>query len=256
MEADKISQLYRLAEFGRISSGIFHDLVNPLTAVSLNLEQVKKSEITNSPDSSAEKLGEAKDCLSQAIAAAKKMEDLIVCIKRSIKQENTCSLFSLSEEIRSIIKILDYKARQTGVVIRFSPQSDICCHGDSVKFGQIMTNLISNAIEACESANKQLEDIGQLDVKEKTERIVLVFLRRCGQTAIIEVRDNGNGFLPENSLKIFQPFFSTKQGRGLGLGLSSTKNIVEHNFGGEIKASCRLGQETIFTVTLPLSYES
>ncbi len=250
MEADKISQLYRLAEFGRISSGIFHDLVNPLTAVSLNLEQVKKSELIEGADVSIERLGEAKDCLSQAIVAARKMEDLIACIKRSIKQESIHSLFSLPEEIRSIIKILSYKARQAGVTIHFSSQADVCCHGDAVKLGQIMTNLICNSIEACENANEQAP------VGKKIERNVHIFLRHFGQNAIIEVHDNGSGILSENCTKIFQPFFSTKQGRGLGLGLSSTKNIIEHDFGGEIKANSRPGQETIFTVTLPLNYEN
>ncbi len=59
LEAEKIEQLYRLAEFGRLSSGVFHDLINPLTAVSLNLEQIKNEGTTS--------LANAKDCLSQAI---------------------------------------------------------------------------------------------------------------------------------------------------------------------------------------------
>lgn len=47
MQSEKISQLYRLAEFGRISAGIFHDLINPLTAISLNLEQINGQEQEN-----------------------------------------------------------------------------------------------------------------------------------------------------------------------------------------------------------------
>lgn len=50
-EQEKIGQLYRLAEFGRLSSGIFHDLMNPLTAVSLNLEQIKEGKGENENDS-------------------------------------------------------------------------------------------------------------------------------------------------------------------------------------------------------------
>jgi len=75
-ETEKIDQLYRLAEFGRLSSGIFHDLLNPLTAVSLNLEQIKET--------TTDKILTAKSHLSQAILATHKMEGLIAGIKKQI----------------------------------------------------------------------------------------------------------------------------------------------------------------------------
>lgn len=59
-QAEKMTQLYRFAEFGRLSSGLFHDLINPLTAVSLNIEKVKNA-------------GETKQYVDKAIFAAKKM---------------------------------------------------------------------------------------------------------------------------------------------------------------------------------------
>ncbi len=234
MEMDKIGQLYRFAELGRLSSGVFHDLINPLTAVSLNLEQIKNEDEKN--------LLNAKDCLTQAILASHKMEDLIACIKRSIRQENMHIDFSPKIEIESVIKILGYKARKAKTEINFQASEEINLHGDPVKFSQIIINLISNGIDACGNKDSQLQK--NINIK----------LKRCNNKMIIEINDDGEGIKPENMLKIFKPFFSTKNGNGLGLGLSTTKNIIEKEFCGLIEVVSEPEQGTIFIITLPLSY--
>jgi signal transduction histidine kinase len=110
-EEKKINQLHRVAEFGRLSSGIFHDLVNPLTALSLNLEQIKNGEDN--------KIGDSKSYLSQALLATRKMSDLIVSIKSQIKADGNQKEFSVNEEIKQIIQILSYKARQANIHLDF-----------------------------------------------------------------------------------------------------------------------------------------
>jgi signal transduction histidine kinase len=234
METEKIGQLYRLAEFGRLSSGVFHDLINPLTAVSLNLEQIKNENET--------KLINAKDCLSQAIAASHKMEDLIICIKKSIRQENSKIDFLPKAEIEAAMSILGYKSRQANTEVHFCCEDETTFYGDPVKFSQVVINLISNSIDSCEAKKTNFTQIIRVNLKRQTEFIV------------IEVKDWGIGIPPENINKVFQPFFSTKQEGGLGLGLSSTKNIVEKEFSGSIAVSSEINKETAFTVTIPLIY--
>ncbi|QQG52543.1 MAG: HAMP domain-containing histidine kinase [Candidatus Falkowbacteria bacterium] len=234
LEAEKIGQLYRLAEFGRLSSGVFHDLINPLTAVSLNLEQIKNEE--------AASLVNAKDCLSQAIVASHKMEDLIACIKRSIRPENNKVDFCPKMEIETVINILAYKARKAQVEISFFGAENFNIYGDPVKFSQIIINLISNGIDSLESQAKN------------ALKPVNVSLARKNESLIITVEDQGPGIAPENINKIFQPFFSTKNGQGLGLGLSSTKNIIEKEFLGTIAVYSQPHEKTVFTVNIPLSY--
>jgi len=231
-EADKINQLYRLAEFGRLSSGLFHDLVNPLTAVSLNLEQVK-TEATATMTS-------VKSSLNQALLATHKMEGLIAGIKKQIRRENQTSRFSANQEIGQILEILSYKSRQARTAIKFSADGEIYLQGDAVKFGQIIINLLANAIEAS-------EDNGPAD------REVTISLKRGGTQTTVSVSDHGAGIAPKNIARIFEPFFSTKAdaGRGLGLGLSSTKTIVEKDFGGAIAVVSVPGHGSEFTVSLP-----
>jgi len=233
-EAEKINQLYRLAEFGRLSSGIFHDLINPLTAVSLNLEQIKNQDGDDASD-----INDAKSYLGQALIATRKMEDMIASIKRQLQRKNQLTDFSINKEIDQVIQILAYKARRANVEISWTACRDIETRGDAVKFSQIIINLLANSIEACESES----DEKTIEIKTATE----------GENIVISVSDQGEGIAPENLEKIFAPFFSTKKdnNRGLGLGLASTKNIVEKDFNGKISVTSRLGDGAKFTVRLP-----
>jgi signal transduction histidine kinase len=183
----------------------------------------------------------AKSFLGQALAAARKMEDLIGSIRKQIARENNLALFSLNEEIRQTLQILDYKARRAKVLLTFKATGEITFHGDPVKFGQIVINLLANAIEASENAPEEKE--------------VVIELKKLNNQIILGVIDRGQGIAPENISKIFEPFFSTKKetGRGLGLGLASTKNIVEKDFSGTITITSQLNQGSEFIVTFPFA---
>ena len=230
LQAEKINQLYRLAEFGRLSSGIFHDLINPLTAVSLNLEQIKTE--TDS------KIISAKSYLGQALLATNKMESLIASIKKQISRENVIDIFSLNQEIKQTIEILSYKSRRANVNIDFKANNEITMRGDALKFGQIIANLLANAIDACENS-KQKE--------------ISIELSRTDKNILIKVIDTGAGISEEHLHKIFEAFFSTKKqdGRGLGLGLATSKNIVETDFAGKIEVMSEQNIGTSFIINIP-----
>ncbi len=237
METEKINQLYRLAEFGRLSSGIFHDLINPLTAISLNLEQVNKS---TDPF-----VTEAKSSLAQAVTATRKMEGLVASIKKQIQKESRQELFSLNEEIKQALQILGYKARQAGIELCFQAETEISSYGDPVKFSQIVSNLIANAIDSYKDCLSQ-------------EKRVEIRLEKYNLNAHLAVKDWGCGIAPADQERIFQPFFSTKKagGQGLGLGLSSSRHLLEKSFQGELSVKSEPGKTTEFLVKLPIKYEA
>ncbi|MFA6994916.1 MAG: HAMP domain-containing sensor histidine kinase [Patescibacteria group bacterium] len=238
-EEEKIIQLYRLAEFGRLSSGIFHDLINPLTAVSLNLEQIKGE--------AGDKIVNAKSYLDQALLATHRMENLIVGIKKQIQQKSSPTVFIVNEEIEQIIQILTHKARQAKIQINFISTEIIKFYGDAVKFGQIIINLLANAIEASEEQIKISND-------HSSKKEIKIELLNQKNKILILVSDQGVGIMAENIDKIFEPFFSTKteNDRGLGLGLASVKNITEHNFSGSITVESQINLGSRFIVSLPL----
>lgn len=233
MEAEKITQLYRLAEFGRISSGIFHDLINPLTAISLNLEQLNCQQI--------DRLGNTKTCLTQAIKASNKMENLITSIKKSVKQENINKSFSFYEEVSGAISLINYQAKKYDIDIILKGDKKLSIYGDPLKFNQIISNLIINAIDACQASKNQSKKRVEISIKQKHN------------LAVIKVLDNGDGIKIENINKVFEPFFTTKDKKGLGLGLSSSKSILEKYFKGSIQVNRIKNEKTIFTIKIPLT---
>ncbi len=223
IEMDKMAQLYRFAEFGRLSAGLFHDLMNPLNAVSLNMEKVKSREENPSAHPDKGTIDETKAYLNRAISSARKMEDFIVAVRKQISKQANNALFSLTEETRQVISVLSYKALKANVKIIFSSADNIETIGNAVKFNQVALNLIVNAIDA------------YLPVSAGEMREVIVSLQEKNGMISFIVEDRGVGISKENIEKIFEPFFTTKN-YGMGIGLSMVKRIIEKDFSGTIKA--------------------
>jgi signal transduction histidine kinase len=103
---------------------------------------------------------------------------------------------------------------------------------DSDQIHQVMLNLLLNALQAINQNGK-----------------ITVSLESVGDTAVVQVTDNGRGIAPENLPNIFRPFYTTK-GDGTGLGLSLARRIVEDHQ-GRIDVSSTVGKGTTFAVILP-----
>jgi len=222
-----------------MAGGIFHDLVNPLTALSLNLNELKNSK--------PKEFAAVNNYLEQALKASGRIDGFVAALRKQIQTEETKKFFSLKNELDQSIQLLDYKARKANVRIKFMPEEDIQIYGSPLKFSQIITNLISNAVDA-------YADIGK---NEDRRREVLVKLYKTGSTANLLVHDWGCGIPKENITKIYDPFFTTKnKNDGMGIGLSTAKNIIEKDFGGSIDIQGRENQATIFLVHFPIAGEA
>lgn len=232
IQAKEIEQIYRFAEFGKLSSGLFHDLVNPLTALMLNIQKVKMDS-ENDPNLNLIKLE-----INQAVKASERMKDFIISVRKQINFQNQKELFSLNQEIEEAITILNYKVKKGDIEIVFSADENIKTTGDPIKFNQIVTNLVSNAIDACKH-NKQ-------------EKEISIILSKDSTYINLKIIDNGHGIPTDNINKIFEPFFTTKNSESLGLGLSLIKKIIEESFSGTINVQSELNIGTTFTIKLPL----
>jgi signal transduction histidine kinase len=115
----------------------------------------------------------------------------------------------------------------------------IIVSGDSVRLSEVLTNLISNALKFTPEGG-----------------VITISLREENQTAIIEVEDTGIGIAPDFLDRIFEPFTQDKTApgwiRGMGLGLSITKSLVELHHGTIQAESKGSGFGSKFTVRLPL----
>lgn len=231
-QVKEIEQIYRLAEFGKIAGGLFHDLVNPLTAITLNINKIK---IDNERSDNFEKI---KNEINQTIKASEKMKDFILSVRRQLSFKEEKIRFSINQEIEEAIEILNYPLKENHFNIIFEANSNIFIFGNPIKFNQLITNLISNAIDAKDSL--------------KEENQIKINLQENNQEIIIKIRDNGQGISEKIIKKIFDPFFSTKNhNQNLGLGLSIIKEIIQDSYQGKINVWSKNNVYTLFIITIP-----
>lgn len=227
-QLEKMMQLYRFAEFGRISAGLLHDLTNPLTAVELNLEQLNSKKRSG--------------LVKRALAGIHHMEEYVDAARKQFKKQTEMKVFSVQDEILQAIKILSQKARRARVGInmeKIRPAAEL--YGNPIKFNQLMVNLLSNAVDAYDRQTG------------KAAREVSIGVKKNKKDVVITVKDQGRGFPQRNAQKIFEPFYTTKKsGKGMGIGLSISKNIVNNDFFGTITAKSSTKSGTTFTIVLPV----
>ncbi|MDB5254752.1 MAG: hypothetical protein JWL92_128 [Candidatus Nomurabacteria bacterium] len=229
MQKDKVSQLYRFAEFGKLSTGVFHDLMNSLNIVVNNVERI---------ETTREHLPEVKDHMFKAVTASRRMGNYIRSVRKQIATDNSEGVFSLEKEIRDAVDIVSFKAREAAVHITVEIQDDITLHGNALKFYQIILNLLMNAIESCE---------------DRTGGSITVRLQHEESHAKLTIADNGCGMDSATVAKVYEEFFTTKSyEKGTGFGLSQTKELVEKEFKGTIEIVSVLNEGTEFIITFPL----
>lgn len=231
-QLEQMMQLSRFAEFGKLAGGIFHDLINPLTAVTLSINELQQIEHARTAAT-----------LQQALAAAQRLETFMAAARKQIQLQHVHARFCLNDEIEAAIDVTDYKARQAAITVNFFADAPVHAEGNPLQFYQIVSNLVSNAIDAYEGTSARRREV----------RIDLI---ATGQAAILRVRDWGSGIPPHQLTAIFDPFFTTKPlERGTGIGLAMCKETVERDFGGTIAVVSTPQRGTVFTVRLPVTAE-
>lgn len=229
----------KLAIIGELSASIVHDIRGPLSTIQLLCEDLKEE---------FKKENKIDECflnsqLFQIDKACNKINKLVDYLRGYSRKENNekediknlmnlieNSLFLVTQKIRNLkIKVnIDVDKNITNIQIK--------CF--SVKFEQVLMNLISNACDAMKDSNKR-------------ELTIKVYLE--DESLLILVSDTGVGISEEIIPKIFDSFYTTKpKGEGTGLGLSIVKNIVlEHS--GELFLNSEIGKGSTFTIKLPSS---
>jgi len=226
-QLEKILHLYRLADFGRMTAGLFHDLSTPLTTVSLNLEKLSRRDTSL--------------IVKRAVQGTKHMENFVKSVRKQIQKQKVEEVFCPNKEIYQVIRVLDHKAQKLQVKLPFVPKKDLSLYGNPLRFNQVVTNLVTNAIDAYDT------------LKECKNRQVLIKLSSQNNNVALTVQDFGCGIAKKNIKKIFEPFFTTKSiEKGTGVGLSICKDIVEKELNGKVKVKSKEKQGATFTVVFPL----
>ncbi|HEU4845634.1 MAG TPA: HAMP domain-containing sensor histidine kinase, partial [Burkholderiaceae bacterium] len=169
--------------------------------------------------------------------------DLVSSFKQVAVDRTTsqCRQFQLDELTAEILLVLVPTFKKSGIKVRQEIPPGIAMNSYPGPFGQVLINLINNALTHA--------------FEGRTDGEIVVSARPLAPDAVeVSVRDNGAGIAPEHMGRIYDPFFTTKLGKGgSGLGLNIVYNIVYGLLRGRIEVDSTLGQGTRFVLTLPLN---
>ncbi len=230
VQLEKVQQVYRFAELGRVSSALFHDLANHLANVLLDIEGLK-------PAGRSEIMKRIQSDIGY-------IDDVVRRVRLQLRGNVELETFDAVNEIEQVVKILSYKSLRAQVAITVSPAQPgpIMFTSDVTRFRQIIINLLSNAIEAYPDPTS----------KKAPKRKVTLHIEQKDGAIIVQVTDWGVGIKPARRSKVFEPFYTDKK-EGTGIGLFIVRQIIEQDMNGSIELTSAATQGTIFTVRLPLS---
>ncbi len=236
MELDLLN-LSKLSSIGMLTSGLAHNLNSPLQAIQGYAEILKKKH----PE-----MGE----LTLILKGVEKMSDIITNLmsKSRMDQDRRSKPLDLNKLLEQELKFLEadleYK-RNVKKTFKFAPES-LMVTGVYSDFSQSFSAIFRNALDAMwDSKIKQLEVTTRLE----------------SDWIHIDVTDTGCGIAPEDTVRIFQPFFTTKpmltdrhgsEPVGTGIGLASAQQLLS-KYGGEISVDSGPNQGTTFSVRVPLN---
>ncbi len=229
---NQLLQNEKMAALGTLTSGVAHELNNPLNNISTSL-QIILEEIEDGD------IGYQRELLSESEEEVRRAQEIVKALLEFSRETE----FSLSREnvaglVRSTLKLIQGEI-PSRVQVSLDIPEKLNAEMDTRRIQQVLLNLVINACHAMEESG------GELTIK--------AFERKDGQGFFLQVQDAGHGIGPAKLSKIFDPFYTTKElGKGSGLGLSVSKGIVESHK-GNIEVWSREGQGTVFTVFLPYS---
>lgn len=226
----KLVQNEKMAAMGRLTSGIAHELNNPLATV-MGFAQLLLRDPRTPPEMMANVL--------KIDAEARRMREIVRSIL-TFARASTEQLepLKLSAVIAASLELLTHERRRRDVnVVQEIAKPEPVVLGDANNLKQVYLNLIGNALHALE--------------EQKNRRLILrVSADEKRGTVVSEVEDNGPGIPEDIQDKIFEPFFTTKgEGKGTGLGLYVVSGIIEKHR-GTIEVESKPGR-TLFRIILP-----
>jgi len=221
----RFSQSEKLASMGVLAAGIAHEINNPLTNVSLNVEMLKDMAGHDS------KVMKKLDAIERNTDRASRIARELLHFSR--EKEAEMEPVDINLVIRSSCNLL--RSQDKGPIIQLSMQKVPDIMGIFWKLEEVFINLLINSIDACDR-----EDSIEIET----------FLENGSVTVMIT--DTGHGIGEDDLFKVFDPFYTTKEiGKGTGLGLSVGYNIIKQH-GGEISLVSSEYGGTIVTVSFPV----
>lgn len=223
-EEAKLIHMEKMASVGTLAAGIAHEINNPLMFLGINLEILLQNKASEDATEDVEQI--VSECLDGVKRIKRIVKDLLTFSHRAQGEKVRVGINTLCDTtLRIVWNEIKYKV---DLIKDYKAKSDIWT--DPTQIGQVIVNLVINAYQA-------IADKGTIRISTYED----------DGNVYIKISDTGKGISRQAQEKIFEPFFSTKGGTGLGLSVS---NDIIKGCGGEIGLESKVGQGTTFTVRL------
>ena len=227
---NELVQAGKLAALGQLSVGITHEINQPLTAIASHLHTAGRRLEKQQTEQAVMSLDKIRSLLDKVAGITRHLK----AFAREAGAE--LSPVELDGVIRDAADLISNRLKEQRCELIYIPGAKgLAVFAEPIRLEQVLVNLMTNAIDAMENCRTQSLEIQVSDQGEQVQ---------------IDVKDSGMG-IPENQLsQIFDPFFTKKEvGKGLGLGLSISYNIIQ-DFGGHIRVQSTEDLGSCFTLIL------
>ena len=244
---EDVRQKDKLATLGTLVAGIKHEIGNPLSSI-LTIMQlfIRKMDEWNSVGMSQKERDEkVKYMINEVLHEAHRIGRITRKFTDFARpgDEGMKEIVSINDTLKEALGILENELNLRHIKIEKDiPEDAPKIYVDKDQMHQIFFNLLRNAAQAIEESNKSKEEA----------RIAIVVRRKSVDKVTIDISDTGCGIPEEKKIKIFEPFYTTKErGKGTGLGLAIVQQLVGKNR-GDISFMSQEGEGTTFTLEFPI----
>jgi len=232
---EQLVQTQKILALGEISTGIAHEINNPLNVIMQEAELMRMNLLSDPQPAEVNEIRESLDVIYNQVERCSDITHKLLDFARN--RHPVSQRADINRLVEDMLALVEREASPRNIRI-FKELNDVMpmVQTDPPLLRQVFLNLLINAVQA-------VEDGGTIVVSTYCD----------GGMACAEVRDDGPGIASSDLERVFNPFFTTKPpGKGTGLGLSVSLRIV-NELGGDIKLKSEPGNGAAFTVRIPLN---
>jgi PAS domain S-box-containing protein len=252
----ELAHVARMTTLGELTASITHEINQPLAGIVTNANASLRWLAREVPD-----LAEARDAIHRIVRDGNRASAVIARTRALIKKAPIAKEpLEINDVIQEVLALTQNELQRHHISVRTRFANDLpSVKADRIQLQQVLLNLVVNAIQAMSTvsdgprelqlASQTIAEIDSEGAKESGPRPPAVGPRPAHVS--VTIKDSGPGLDAEHLDHLFDPFFSTKP-RGLGIGLTITRSIVEAH-GGRVSAKANLPRGAVFEFTLPVN---